>query len=79
MNESSQIAVNHLGICDSDSMACNSSSAALSISVSVVNRPKLNQNDSPHSPAPRPIALRTCDGSGMSNVQAADVDTATMG
>ena len=79
MNGSGQIAVDHLGKCESDSIACNTSSAALSISASVVSRPKLNRNDSPHSSASRPIALRTCDGSGMLDVQAAPVNVATMG
>ena len=43
MNGSSQVAVDRLDKCDSDSMACNTSSAALSISASVVNRSKLNR------------------------------------
>ena len=79
MNGSGQIAVDHLGKCDSDSMACNTSSAARSISASVVNRPKLNRINSPHSSASRPIALRARDGSCMPGVQAAPVDAATMG
>ena len=67
---SGQVAVDHLGKCDGDSIACNTSSVALSISASDVSRPKLNPIDSQHSPASKPIALRTHDGSGMPGVQA---------
>ena len=45
----------------------------------VVKRPMLNLREESSSVADSPIALSTCDGSGMPDVQAEPVDAATLG
>lgn len=52
---------------------------ALSMSSSVVNRPILKRTQERASLGERPIAVRTCDGSSIPEVQAEPVDAATFG